>query len=110
MGTTESPWAIDPGNWVEAAPFRAHLRHLMETTGRTWQEIAEVAKISRPDAHRLLYGRRGRAVRKVSPQTASRLFWLSRGQLVESAHSAWGSGESGARGGRTDVPAARSAA
>lgn len=83
MGTTQSLWSIDPGTWVEAAPFRAHLRHLMDATGQPWQVVAEVARISLPDAHRLLHGRRGRPVRRISPQTASRLFWVDRRQLLE---------------------------
>lgn len=83
MGTTKSPWSIDPGSWVEAAPFRAHLRHLMEASGQPWQVVAKVARISLPDAHRLLHGRHGRPVRRISPQTASRLFWVDRRQLQE---------------------------
>ncbi|MGO1972916.1 MAG: hypothetical protein ACTH2Q_08140 [Propionibacteriaceae bacterium] len=95
MGTTESLWSIDPGTWVEAAPFRAHLHHLMDTTGQTWQVVAEVARISLPDAHRLLHGRRGRPVRRISPQTASRLFWVDRRQLVQPVGMSNGSDRAG---------------
>lgn len=85
MGTAKSPWSVDPGTWVEAAPFRAHLRHLIDTTGQPLPVVAEMARISLPDARRLLHGRRGRPVRRISPQTASRLFWLDRRQLLGSA-------------------------
>jgi hypothetical protein len=56
--------------WVDAAPFRAHLQHLMATGPLTVAEVAVLAGISRPAAEHLLRGRSGRRLRRVSPETA----------------------------------------
>jgi transcriptional regulator with XRE-family HTH domain len=69
------------GNWVEAAPFRAQLRHLMGGTGLSAAEVATVAGISPQLAEHLLTGRNGRPVRRVSRETARRLLALSIRQL-----------------------------
>ncbi len=73
------------GHWVDAAPFRAYLRHLVDSTGLPWQEVAAVARISVPDARRLLTGRRGKPVRRVSPETARRIFWIDHTKLARAA-------------------------
>ena len=69
------------GYWVEAAPFRAQLHHLMGSTGLTAAEVAGAAGISARLAAHLAYGRNGRALRRVSPETARRLMALSVTQL-----------------------------
>jgi len=59
--------------WVEAAPFRAHLRHLMAVADLSPAAVAVLVGISPSLAHRLLHGRGGRPVRRVNPDTARRL-------------------------------------
>ena len=69
------------GYWVEAAPFRAQLHHLMGGTAMTLDEVAGAAGISVRLAGHLAYGRNGRALRRVSPDTGRRLLALSVPQL-----------------------------
>lgn len=61
------------GAWVDAGPFRAHLRHLMGVGSLDAAEMAVVLGLSTPAVRHLLEGRRGRATRRISPQTARRL-------------------------------------
>ena len=63
----------DAEAWVDAAPFRAHLRHLMAVSGLPFPCVALLAGISPGFAHRLLHGRRGRPLRRISPDTARKL-------------------------------------
>ena len=65
------------GYWVDAAPFRAQLHHLMGSTALSLDEVAAAAGISARLAAHLAYGRNGRALRRVSPETARRLITLS---------------------------------
>ena len=67
--------------WVDAAPFRAQLRYLMASASLSAEEVAAAAGISARLAHRLLHGRNGRALRRVSPDTGRRLIQLSVEQL-----------------------------
>jgi hypothetical protein len=67
----------DSDYWVDAAPFRAQLRYLMASASLSAEEVAAAAGISARLAHRLLYGRNGRALRRVSPETGHRLIRLS---------------------------------
>jgi hypothetical protein len=69
------------GSWVDAAPFRAQLHHLMGSTAMTLDEVAAAAGISVRLARHLAYGRNGRALRRVSPETGRRLMALSVPQL-----------------------------
>ena len=74
--------ALEQGDsWVEAAPFRAQLHHLMGSTAMSAAEVAAAAGISTRLAVHLAYGRNGRALRRVSPETARRLMALSVTQL-----------------------------
>jgi plasmid maintenance system antidote protein VapI len=59
--------------WVEAGPFRAHLRHVMAVGDLTTTEIATLAGVSPRMATSLLSGRGGRPVRRISPDTARAL-------------------------------------
>ena len=79
MGVRTAP--EDSEYWVDAAPFRAQLRHLMASTSLSAAEVAGAAGISAQLAERLLYGRNGRALRRVSPETGRRLIQLSVHQL-----------------------------
>jgi len=65
------------GQWVDAAPFRAHLRHLMAVGDMSSSMVAVLAGVSPGAAHRLLNGRRGRAMRRISPVTAAKLFQVT---------------------------------
>ena len=60
-------------DWVEASPFRAHLRHLMAAGGLSSTTVALLAGVSPGFAFRLLNGRRGRQLRRISPDLARQL-------------------------------------
>ena len=74
--TTPAP---DPA-WVDAAPFRAHVRHLMTVGRLDLDEVAVVLGMPTGPVRHLLHGRAGRPVRRISPCTARRLL------LVRTAH------------------------
>lgn len=59
--------------WVEAGPFRAHLRHLMDVGGLTAIEVAVLAGVPPRMATSLEHGRAGRPVRRISPEHARAL-------------------------------------
>jgi hypothetical protein len=61
------------GPWVDAAPFRAHLRHVMAVGDMSVEVVAELTGIPPRAARHLLEGRAGRAVRRISADTARRL-------------------------------------
>ena len=69
------------GEWVDAGPFRAHLRYLMATASLSIDDVAVVAGISVRVADRLLHGRDGRPLRRISPDTARRLIQVSDQQV-----------------------------
>jgi hypothetical protein len=71
----------DSDYWVDAAPFRAQLRYLMACASLSAEEVAAAAGISARLAYRLLHGRNGRALRRVSPDTGRRLIQLSVEQI-----------------------------
>jgi plasmid maintenance system antidote protein VapI len=62
---------------VDAAPFRAQLRHLMAVGRLDSGDVATLAGISPGLARRLLHGDRGRTLRRISPDTAHRLIQLT---------------------------------
>ncbi|GAA1852671.1 hypothetical protein ACFFOM_16055 [Microlunatus capsulatus] len=59
--------------WVEAGPFRAHLRHLMDVGGLSTTEVAVLAGVPPRMATSLLGGRAGRPVRRISAENARAL-------------------------------------
>lgn len=59
--------------WVEAGPFRAHLRHLMEVGGLSATEVAVLAGVPPRMALSLVRGRGGRPVRRISSENARAL-------------------------------------
>ncbi len=63
--------------WVDAAPFRAQLRYLMGNASLSADEVAAAVGISSRLAERLLHGRNGRPLRRVSYETGRRLLDLS---------------------------------
>ena len=62
----------DP-RWVDAAPFRAHLKQLMAVGALDVTEVAVVLGLPTRAVRHLLEGRTGRVQRRISPQTARRL-------------------------------------
>ncbi|HEX8510659.1 MAG TPA: hypothetical protein VF635_14325 [Propionibacteriaceae bacterium] len=73
--TTDGSGSTD--GWIEAAPFRAHLRHLMAVSDLSASAVAVLAGISPRCAYRLLHGRAGRPLRRISPETARKLLRVS---------------------------------
>jgi plasmid maintenance system antidote protein VapI len=67
--------------WVDAGPFRAQLRYLMASGSLSVDEVAAVAGISARLADRLLHGRNGRPLRRISLDTARRLIQVSDQQV-----------------------------
>lgn len=63
--------------WVDAAPFRAHLRHLMAVSSLSSSAVALLAGLSPAFAFRLLHGRGGRPLRRISPETARQLLRIT---------------------------------
>ena len=63
--------------WVDAGPFRAQLRYLIASGSLSVDDVAAVAGISASLADRLLHGRNGRPLRRISPDTARRLIQVS---------------------------------
>lgn len=63
--------------WVDAAPFRAHLRHLMGVGDLSATEVATLAGVPPRLAVSLAQGRAGRPVRKVSPAAARALLQVT---------------------------------
>lgn len=62
----------DP-SWIDAGPFRAHLRHLMSVGRLDVAEVALVLGLSTSAVQHLLEGRSGRVPRRISPHTGRRL-------------------------------------
>lgn len=83
--TTHNATALD-GDWIEAAPFRAHLRHLISASGVPWRVIATVADIPPSVLQRLLTGRNGRPIRRINPDLARQLLSVSVADLHESRY------------------------
>lgn len=74
--------AMDPSAWVEAAPFRSHLRHLCATSGLPWTVIALHAGLTLRHADTLLHGRGGRRLRRLPRPAAVRLWALTVPELL----------------------------
>lgn len=82
-------------DWVDAAPFRAHVRHLMETSGVPWRVLALYAQVPQPVVRALVTGHDRRPVRRIAPAyarallavTPAALRW-SRSHRVRGEHTA----------------------
>ena len=68
-------------DWVDAAPFRAQIRHLMAAFSLHTEDVAAAAGISARLAEHLVHGRNGRLTRRISPDMARRLLRLSDDQV-----------------------------
>lgn len=77
--------------WVEAAPFRAHVRHLCATTGLPWPVLAMRAGVSLALVDHLLHGREGRTPRRITRTCAARLLAVTQAGVsalaVEGVHA-----------------------
>ena len=94
--------------WVLAAPFRAHVTHLMETAQVPWPIVAYQAGVPLATLRTLLFGRHGKARIKITHQAATQLIdvrtedlrWMRHSQisaertgtrirLLRSRHMSW---------------------
>lgn len=67
---------------MDAAPFRAHVRHAIEAAAVPWAAVAVAAGVSLPAVHALLAGRAGRPLPRIEPRLAARLLHLDAGDLI----------------------------
>lgn len=65
------------GRWVLAAPFRAHVLHLMNTAQVPWPVVAYQAGVPQNTVRTLLFGRDGRIRTKIGIEYATRLLSLN---------------------------------
>ena len=63
--------------WVDAAPFRAHLAHVMAAGDMSVDVVAAMTGVSLRAARHLLRGRGGRPVRQISANTGRRLLRIT---------------------------------
>lgn len=82
-------------DWVDAAPFRAHVRQLITDCGLTWRVIAVLAEVPSAAVRHLLHGRDGRPVNRLHPLIAERLFCLTRAVVADAARRARPAEETG---------------
>lgn len=67
------------GRWqpfVDAAPVRSHLLHLMATTDAGWRRLATAAGVPHGTINHLLYGSHGQRAKRITPDNARRIFAL----------------------------------
>ena len=67
--------------WVDATPFRAHVRFLMAVGAISSRDLATLAGVSGLAIDHLLHGRSGRAVRRISTEMARRLITITAGDV-----------------------------
>ncbi|SDS12373.1 hypothetical protein [Microlunatus soli] len=91
-------------DWVDAAPFRAHVRQLIESHGLTWRTVAVLAEVPAPALAGLIRGRctavragrrrggprseirrQSRPVPRLHPLIAERLFHLTSEAITAAA-------------------------
>lgn len=58
---------------MDAAPFRAHVRHIVAACGVPWPAMAVAAGVPLAAVQALLTGRAGRPLTRIEPRLASRL-------------------------------------
>lgn len=68
--------SVDKNEWVLAAPFRAHVIHLMETARVPWPVIGYQAGVPLGTLRTLLFGRNGKLRTKIAQPSALRLIEL----------------------------------
>ncbi|HML52323.1 MAG TPA: hypothetical protein PKD84_13085 [Propionicimonas sp.] len=70
-------------SWVHSAPFRAHLRLLLDRTGLPWPVMALAADVPHRLVGRLLNTPGSRRLEKLPAETAQRLLGLTHHTLTE---------------------------
>lgn len=70
------------GDWVTAAPFRAHVRRLMTVERLPWRMIAGLAGVSDATVRTLLLGRHGRPRPRIFAADARALLELDRERII----------------------------
>ena len=78
--------ALSRGPWIDAAPFRAHVRHTITVAGLPWQSLAVVAGVPLPAVRSLLFGRSGRLPSRLEPRLATRLLAVDAAGLTALRH------------------------
>lgn len=73
-------------DWVDAEPFRAHVRGLICDTGLSWRLIAAHAGVAPRAIRSLLHGRRGYTLHRLHVSIARALTNLSIESIAEDAH------------------------
>ena len=68
--------------WVDAAPFRAHLRHALAVADVPWPAVAIASGVPVAAVRALLFGRSGRPQTRIDPRLAARLLGLDAGELT----------------------------
>jgi hypothetical protein len=68
---------VEGADWVEAAPFRAHVRRLITEHGVSWRTIAVLVEVPPTAVEHLLRGHRGRFAARMHPLIARRLYQLT---------------------------------
>ena len=69
-------------SWLDAAPFRAHVRHAVAEAGIPWPAFAIESGVPLPAVRSLLFGRGGRPVGRIEPRIAARLFSIGAAELA----------------------------
>ena len=87
---------IPDSRWVRAAPFRAHLRHLCDTTSLPWPVLAMMAGMSLSLADHLLHGRNGRPLQRLARESAARLLTVTP-EVAQACATEWVAGDEAVR-------------
>ena len=69
-------------SWVDAAPFRAHVRHAITVAGVPWPAFAVESGVPVPAVRTLLFGRAGRTQTRIEPRIATRLLRVDAAELA----------------------------
>lgn len=67
---------------MDAAPFRAHVRHVLATADVPWPVFATASGVPVPALRTLLFGRHGRRLTRLEPSIAARLLQTSPSDLA----------------------------
>ncbi|MFT4216362.1 MAG: hypothetical protein QM619_04135 [Micropruina sp.] len=67
--------------WVDAAPFRAHVRHATSVADVPWPVVAMAAGVSLSVVRALLVGRAGRPMTRIEPRLAAQLLRVDADEL-----------------------------
>ncbi len=68
--------------WLPAAPFRSHVRRLIDASGLPWRAVALAARVPPKVVKTLLHGRHGRARPRLPRVAAQQLMLLTEDSLL----------------------------